>query len=96
MCLQLSIYYIAKKSRGSNIKALPLETYFRNKAIIRTHPQQGQGSDYHDLVRLKGLEPTRLSTQEPKSCMSTNSITGAYSIFPLFYIGRKPEVELIA
>ena len=32
------------------------------------------------MVRLKGLEPTRLSTQEPKSCMSTNSITGAYSI----------------
>ena len=30
------------------------------------------------LVRLKGLEPTRLTTQEPKSCMSTNSITGAY------------------
>ena len=40
------------------------------------------------MVRLKGLEPTRLSTREPKSRMSTNSITGA-SISsikqPLFY-----------
>ena len=30
------------------------------------------------MVRLKGLEPARLSTREPKSRMSTNSITGAY------------------
>ena len=33
-----------------------------------------------DLVRLKGLEPTRIAAREPKSRMSTNSITGAYSI----------------
>ena len=32
------------------------------------------------LVRLKGLEPTRLATREPKSRMSTNSITGAYAV----------------
>lgn len=30
------------------------------------------------LVRLKGLEPTRVAAREPKSRMSTNSITGAY------------------
>ena len=30
------------------------------------------------MVRMKGLEPTRLAAQEPKSCMSTNSITSAY------------------
>ena len=30
------------------------------------------------LVRLKGLEPTRITAREPKSRMSTNSITGAY------------------
>ena len=35
------------------------------------------------LVRLKGLEPARLSTREPKSRMSTNSITGAYLTFLL-------------
>ncbi len=29
------------------------------------------------LVRLKGLEPTRIAAREPKSRMSTNSITGA-------------------
>ena len=29
------------------------------------------------MVRLKGLEPTRISAREPKSRMSTNSITGA-------------------
>jgi hypothetical protein len=40
------------------------------------------------LVRLKGLEPTRIAAREPKSRMSTNSITGAYrsgrKILPLF------------
>ena len=30
------------------------------------------------LVRLKGLEPTRIAAREPKSRMSTNSITGAW------------------
>ena len=32
------------------------------------------------VVRLKGLEPTRIAAREPKSRMSTNSITGAYFI----------------
>lgn len=30
------------------------------------------------LVHLMGFEPTRIATQEPKSCMSSDSITGAY------------------
>ncbi len=30
-----------------------------------------------ELVRLKGLEPPRVAAREPKSRMSTNSITGA-------------------
>ena len=30
------------------------------------------------LVRLKGLEPARITAREPKSRMSTNSITGAF------------------
>ena len=36
---------------------------------------------FSELVRLKGLEPTRIAAREPKSRMSTNSITGAYSVF---------------
>ena len=44
-------------------------------------------------MRLVGLEPTRLAAQEPKSCMSANSITTAtyktiscfHSFFKLFY-----------
>ena len=52
----------------------------QRKAIIRTHRRLGTGSDYIGLVRLKGLEPTRIAAREPKSRMSTNSITGAYSI----------------
>ena len=40
------------------------------------------------LVRLKGLEPTRLATREPKSRMSTNSITGAYSNCTLLFYHR--------
>ena len=33
-----------------------------------------------DVVRLKGLEPQRRKAREPKSRMSTNSITGAYLV----------------
>ncbi len=40
------------------------------------------------LVRLKGLEPTRLSTREPKSRMSANSITGAYAAIIIAPAGR--------
>ncbi len=47
----------------------------RRKAGIRA--KQG----ISELVRLKGLEPTRIAAREPKSRMSTNSITGAYFIF---------------
>ena len=50
----------------------------QRKPIIRTHLLSEKGSDYRGLVRLKGLEPTRVSAREPKSRMSTNSITGAY------------------
>ena len=42
-----------------------------------------------ELVRLKGLEPTRIAAREPKSRMSTNSITGAYSVFPLRLLGEE-------
>ena len=44
------------------------------------------------LVRLKGFEPTRISAREPKSRMSTNSITGAYRsgriFLPLFKVSN--------
>lgn len=29
------------------------------------------------VMRMRGLEPLRLAAQEPKSCMSANSITSA-------------------
>ena len=41
-----------------------------------------------DLVRLKGLEPTRIAAREPKSRMSTNSITGAYSVLKIAGTGK--------
>ena len=40
------------------------------------------------MVRVVGLEPTRLTAQEPKSCVSTNSTIPAYSICPLFLLGE--------
>lgn len=56
---------------------------FRTKDIlkIRSRPRLEPGSDYHYLVRLVGLEPTRLSAQEPKSCMSANSIITAFAAY---------------
>ena len=53
----------------------------RNKQIIRTRPRLGRtGSDYIGLVRAVGLEPTRLSTTEPKSVQSTDSSMPAGSL----------------
>ena len=33
---------------------------------------------YPECVRMKGLEPPRLSAQDPKSCAATNYATSAY------------------
>lgn len=40
------------------------------------------------MVRAWGLEPQRITPQEPKSCMSANSIMPAYLIVPLFFHGE--------
>ena len=48
--------------------------WFRNgqrKAIIRTHHRLEIGSDYIGLVRLKGLEPTRIAEREPKGVVTS-------------------------
>ena len=39
-----------------------------------------------NMVRLKGLEPTRVAAREPKSRMSTNSITGAGEILSIWNV----------
>ena len=53
-------------------------SYLRKKTIIRTRLPLGRsGSDYIGLVRVTGLEPARLATEEPKSTESTNSTTPA-------------------
>ena len=39
-------------------------------------------------MRLKGLEPARISAREPKSRMSTNSITGAFKNPIAYAIGQ--------
>ena len=41
-----------------------LLTFYRIKGLV--------------VVRVWGLEPQRISAQEPKSCMSANSIIPAY------------------
>ena len=35
---------------------------------------------YSEMVRMKGLEPSRREAHAPKACVSTNSTTSAYSI----------------
>ena len=47
--------------------------WFRNgqrKQIIRTHLRLETSSDYIGLVRLKGLEPTRIAAREPKGSVT--------------------------
>ena len=34
------------------------------------------------MVRMKGLEPPRRETQDPKSCAATNYATSAHFLFP--------------
>ena len=40
-----------------------------------------------DVVRVTGVEPARLTTREPKSRMSANSIIPAYSFLMIAYGG---------
>ena len=43
--------------------------------------QKGDDWDfYSEMVRMKGLEPSRREAHAPKACVSTNSTTSAYSI----------------
>ena len=44
------------------------------------------------MVRMKRLELLRLAAQEPKSCMSTNSITSACDIYVHFQGGIVPLI----
>ena len=39
------------------------------------------------LVRMKGLEPSRLAAHAPKACVSTNSTTSAYIVYVLKLVG---------
>ena len=57
-----------KKCLSENLKLSMafrfLLTFYRIKGLV--------------VVRVWGLEPQRISAQEPKSCMSANSIIPAY------------------
>ena len=66
---------------SQNTKSAPAgaDADFIHKLLKSYSKFFGQGLNNELLVRLKGLEPPCLSTREPKSRMSTNSITGAYS-----------------
>ena len=63
---------------------------FRNgqrKAIIRTHRLSETGSDYIGLVRLKGLEPTRIAAREPKGDVTlVKHFFSALLFFTLFHL----------
>lgn len=41
---------------------------------------------FYQLMRNVGLEPTRLAAQEPKSCMSANSISSAHAQYVIIRI----------
>ena len=49
----------------------------RRKQIIRTHFLSETSSDYIGLVRSMGLEPIRLLTHAPQTCLSAYSSTTA-------------------
>lgn len=42
----------------------------------------------HILVRLRGLEPTRISPQAPQACAATNYATDTMFFLPRTYLDR--------
>ena len=66
-------------AQGTSAKFLcsliPPQDQFAKQTFIKKTPRRSSWCFF--LVRLKGLEPTRIAAREPKSRMSTNSITGA-------------------
>ena len=64
---------------GANKPLRRIKAIYKSIQQIRIHLLSETGSDYIALVRLKGLEPTHLAAREPKSRMSSNSITGAHA-----------------
>ena len=68
--------YIAIDLGGTNVRIATINEQFEIKDLHKE--ATGQNAILSQLVRLKGLEPTRVAAREPKSRMSTNSITGAY------------------
>ena len=73
------IFRIGHSNSRQNKKCLQSKHFLcRNGLQLRRSPiRTARNRDPYQLVRMAGLEPARLSTQEPKSCMSTNFITSA-------------------
>ena len=46
------------------------------------------------MVRMKGLEPSRLAAQRPQRCASTNSATSAKIVLRTFRSNRRPRFGL--
>ena len=76
-------------SRDHHLKMM-FQTFGRNLRDLHERPRNdqcrrpGSATDFHRLCgRLawcgRGIEPSRVSPQEPKSCVSTNSTTSATS-----------------
>lgn len=63
--------FCVRQSQSPFHSVSPYSCRFETKAPSGTHPTT-------NLVRIVGLEPTRLSTPEPKSGVSTNFTTSAY------------------
>ena len=73
-CISLffSKYRLLKKSGQRGIRTLDTLLTYTRVPVVRLRPAQ---PSVHTLVRVMGLEPIRLSTHAPQTCLSAYSST---------------------
>lgn len=78
-----SKYRLLKKSGQRGIRTLDTLLTYTRVPVVRLRPAQ---PSVHNMVRVMGLEPIRLSTHAPQTCLSAYSSTLALQFRDCFNI----------
>ncbi len=66
-------FYILRKKKFSCRSAYAIEKTLETQVFPQTKNRSKRYNACSGVVRVVGVEPTRLAAQEPKSCTSANS-----------------------